>query len=50
MEILKALINFCILMLKINISLFGYHVSLFGVFIWGMSIFAVTWILFGIFK
>lgn len=50
MEILKTLIDFCISMLKISINLFGYEISLFSVFIWGLAIFIVTWILFGIFK
>lgn len=50
MEVVKAVISFCTFLLKMNINLFGYQISLLGVFIWGMAIFVVTWVLFGIFK
>lgn len=50
MEAFKTLINFCISILQISINLFGYHVSLFNVLVWGLAIYFVLRLVFGIFK
>lgn len=50
MSAVKSIINLCMTVMQYQINLFGYHVSLFAVFVWGLAIFLITWFLFGIFK
>lgn len=50
MEMIKVIIDLCMSILQISINLFGYHVSLLNVLVWGLAIFVVIWLLFGIFK
>ena len=50
MSILKSIIDLCISLLSMKINLFGFNVTLSAVFIWGLAVFMLTWLLFGIFK
>lgn len=50
MSVIKAILDLCLSILQININLFGFSVNLLSVFIWGLAIYVVIWLLFGIFK
>lgn len=50
MSLIKSIIDLCIAVLQMNINLFGFQITLFSVFVWGLAIFIVVWLLFGIFK
>lgn len=50
MTAIKNLIQLCITILQVNFNLFGYNVSLFAMLVWGLAIFVVAWLLFGLFK
>ena len=50
MQYIKDLINFCISILNISINLFGFEISLLNVFVYGLALSLVSWLIFGIFK
>lgn len=50
MGIVKSIFDLCTVILQHKIYLFGFHVSLFNVFVWGLAIFIIVYLLFGIFK
>lgn len=50
MSSLKGIIDLCISLLNMQINLFGFRVSLAAVFIWGLAIYIIVWLVFGIFK
>lgn len=50
MNVMKSIFDLCIVVLEYKIYLFGFHVSLLSVFVWGLAIYIIVYLLFGIFK
>lgn len=50
MELIKMILDLCMVVLQHKIYLFGFSVSLLNVLVWGLAIFLVVYLLFGIFK
>ncbi len=50
MELVKMIIDLCMVVLQHKIYLFGFSVNLLNVLVWGLAIFMIVRLLFGIFK
>lgn len=50
MQNIKFIIDSCYLVLNIPINLFGYSISLWQFFLFGILVYVVVWIFFGAMK
>lgn len=50
MQDIKLIIDFCYRVMNISINLYGYSISLWQIFVFGILCYIVVWIFFGAMK